>query len=351
MIILCGGVFLMAIKMLMFDFRESEKNYFKENELENFDINFYRESLNKDTVSRLPREDLDNAMIISVFIESELDEKVINSFKNLRIISTRSTGVEHINQKAAEAKNIAVVNVEAYGSKSVAQYTFGLILALVRRIVPASKYIQDKQHSCTDFIGRDISKLTLGVIGTGSIGAAVCKIAKFFGMNVIAYDLKEKKEFTESFDIKYVDFETILKQSDIITLHLPYTGNNYHMFSDEQFNLMKNSAYLINTSRGEIVSTTSLYDAITKGKIKGAALDVLECEDMNFKCSRMSDITGGSLQCYLEAKALEELVKLPDVIVTPHIAYETQEAIDYILDVTFIAISDIIQGGNSYRVY
>lgn len=341
----------MALKMLVFDYRESEKEFFGTHELDNFDISFYSESLNDETITQIPQEHLDSTCIISVFVDSEVTENVINSFKNLRIISTRSTGVDHINQKAANAKNIAVVNVEAYGSKSVAQYTIALILLLVRHIIPASEFVSGGEFSCEDFLGRDLSKLTLGVVGTGNIGVAVCKIANTFGMKVIAYDIVEKQELTTMYNIHYVDLNTLLKESDIITIHIPYTGENFHMFSSEQFSLMKKCAYFINTSRGEIVSTKALYDAISNGIIKGAALDVVMCEDLSFRCNQMSQKMKNTLECFEEAKLVKELAKLPNVIITPHIAYETQDAIDYILRNTFIAISDIIKGGNSYRVY
>ena len=221
----------MSIKMLVFDYRESERKFFGNNKFENFDITFYSESLNEDSVKNLPLEQLEHTMVVSVFIDSELTEDVINSFKNLRIISTRSTGVDHINLKAAEAKNIAVINVEGYGSKSVAQFTIGLMINLVRKIIPASRYILSENESCSNFLGRDLSKLTLGVMGTGAIGSAVCKLASVFGMKVLTYDITKKHELISKYDVRYVDFDALLKQSDILTLHMPYTGNNFHLIS------------------------------------------------------------------------------------------------------------------------
>lgn len=344
-----GGKY-MAIKLLVFDFRESERDFFRSHELENFEITFFPESLNKETLKNLSSDLLEQTAVISVFVDSEVTEEVINSFKNLRIISTRSTGVEHINKKAADAKNIAVVNVEGYGARPVAQYTIGLILALVRQIIPASEYLKSENRICQSFVGRDISKFTIGIVGTGSIGFAVAKHALAFGMKVLAYDIAERKELTEKYEIQYVDFNTLLRNADIVSIHIPYTGENKDMFGFEQFSIMKNTAYLINTSRGEIVNIRDLYNAVTKGAIKGAALDVVTCEYFNFKCSNLSHTLHNNFNCVEEAKILREFVKHPDVIVTPHIAYETQDAIDYILEVTFIAISDIIKGGNSYRV-
>lgn len=342
----------MAIKILVFDYRESERNFFGSNKFEQFDITFYNESLNDDFIKNIPREQLENTYAISVFIDSDVTKNVINAFKNLRIISTRSTGVDHIDLKAAAAKNIAVINVEGYGSKAVAQFTIGLMISLVRRIVPASKYITQNEHgSCSNFLGRDIANLTLGVVGTGSIGAAVCKLGCAFGMNVMAYDLTEKKELSSNYDIKYVDLNTLLKNSDIVSLHIPYTGNNFHMFSEVQFDMMKNSAYIINTSRGEILDTFALYKALTGHKLAGAALDVVICEQISFRCSQFSKQLNKDIICLEEAKIVKELAGMDNVIITPHIAYETQDAIDYILEVSFKGILDCIKGGSEYRTY
>ena len=187
-------------------------------------------------------------------------------------------------------------------------------------------------------------------MGTGSIGISVAKLALVFGMKVLAYDIVEKREFTEKYNITYVDFNTLLRESDIVSIHTPYNGENKDMFAFEQFSIMKNTAYLINTSRGEIVNIRDLYNAISKGAIKGAALDVVTCEFFNFKCSNLTQTLHNNFDCVEEANILKELTHNSNVIVTPHIAYETQDAIDYILEVTFIAILDIIKGGNSYRV-
>lgn len=341
----------MAVKLLVFDFRESEKDFFRSHDLENFEITFFTESLNSETVKNLSQELLDNTPVISVFVDSEVTEDVINSFKNLRIISTRSTGVDHINQKAAAAKNISVVNVEGYGARSVAQFTIGLILALVRQIIPASNFLKSDRRTCRSFIGRDVSKFTIGVVGTGNIGIAVAKLALAFGMKVLVYDINERKDLTEKYNVKYVDFNELLKEADVVSIHVPYTGENKDMFAFEQFSIMKNTAYLVNTSRGEIVNIKDLYNAVSKGAIKGAALDVVTCEYENFGCANLAHKEFyDNFDCVEEAKIMAELTKNQNVIITPHIAYETQDAIDYILEVTFIAISDIIKGGNSYRV-
>lgn len=337
----------MAIKMLIFDFRDSEKKFFEENKFENFDITFIKESLNEDTVDNLTPEQLEQTAVISVFIDSEVTQAVIDKFKNLRTVSTRSTGIDHINHKACVDKNIDVINVGTYGARSVAQYTMGLMIALIRKIIPASRYVLNKDSACDSFLGRDISKLTIGVIGTGSIGAAVCKLAHALDMKVLAYDLVHRQELLEV--VEYVDFDKLIRESDVVTLHVPYTGENQNMISAEQFKMMKKDAYIINTSRGEILDTIALYDAITSGEIAGAGLDVVSCETYSFKCNQFVKRLGEDMTCMREAETVEKLAQMPNVIVTPHIAYETQDAVDYLLEMTFKGIQDCIQGGSEFK--
>ncbi len=337
----------MTVNMLVFDYRESEKNFFDTNSLENFDITFFEESLNEETLKQIPQSLIDNTTVISVFVNSEVTKNVIYAFKNLRIISTRSTGLDHINHKAAVEKNIDVINVGSYGAKSVAQYTMGLMLALIRHIVPASQYIQNKHELCPNYVGRDVSQLTMGVIGTGSIGASVCRLAKVFGMKILAYDIMPKQELYG--EVEYTDLDVLLKESDVVTLHLPFTGDNYQMIGDKEIRLMKPSSYLINTSRGEILDFFALYDAICEDRLAGAAIDVVNCETINFNCHRQSKKTKTTLYCMKEAEHVKRLTEFPNVIITPHIAYETQDAIDYILKMTFKGIIDCIQGGSRFK--
>ncbi len=339
----------MSINMLVFEYRETEHAFFENNSLKNFNIKFFTSPLNEETLKEIPQELVDNAMIISVFIESEVTEDVINKFKNLRIISTRSTGVDHINCRAAKNRNICIINVENYGSTSVAQFTFGLILALVRKIVISTNCMKELQKSSMSFVGRDLSKLSIGVIGTGAIGGAVCRLAHFFGMKILAYDLNEKQELKDKFSVQYTSLENLLQKSDVVTLHTPYTGKNKNMISYPQFEMMKKTSYFINTSRGEIVDTRALKKALDENQISGVALDVVNCESYSLKCEELiSKIGGVPMECHEEVKIINEIVKYPNVIITPHIAYETQDSIDYILQKSFEGIVDTIKGGSNY---
>lgn len=338
----------MACKMLFFDYRKPEEHFFKKHKFENFDIKFFEESLNESTLNLLTEEDFENTMIISVFISSTIDENIISRFKNLRVISTRSTGYDHICINSCVNKNVTLLNVDSYGSIAVAQFTLGVIIMLVRNIFPAIKAVKDNNFEFGDLCGRDLNSLTLGVIGTGAIGSSVCKYAHAFGMKILAYDVVQKKELIAEADVKYVEMEELLRHSDIVTLHFPYFKENYHLFSTKQFDMMKQGSYFINVSRGEVVDTEALLEFAKKQKFKGIAIDVVACPDLESVSGQILDKS--SVSCMRTSEVVKELEKLPNVILTPHMAYDTQEAVDYILEMTFEGLLDFLTGGHKHRV-
>lgn len=341
----------MAIDMLMFDFREPEKKYFEDNDFDCFNIKFFEGSLNEAALEILPPEVFDNVTVLSVFISSDVNENVIKRFKNLRVIATRSTGVDHIDIEYCRKNHIAVTNVVNYGATSVAQYTFGLILSLVRKIIPANLYMRDYNRSNNSFLGRTLDGITLGVVGTGAIGGSVCHIAHCFDMKVLAYDVHPKAELIEKCGTNYVEFDELLRNSDVITLHLPYTKDNYNMLAKPQFEKMEKKPFIINTSRGELINLADLKNALSRGLISGAGLDVLSCESLTFRCEEYCPSLGMShAECIDELKIVKEIINWDNVIITPHIAYETQESVDYILHTSMISIMDFFKGANTDRV-
>lgn len=341
----------MTVNMLVFDFKDTEREFFANHSFTDFNIIFYRESLTEEFLDNIPQEQKDNAYVVSVFIDSYVNAAVINAFKNMRILSTRSTGYDHIDLKACQKKNITVLNVVNYGETSVAQFTFGLILALLRNLIPASRAVKCSYGSGADFTGRDLSKMTIGVAGTGAIGAAVCRIAHAFGMKILAYDIKVKKELEETLGVRYMKLEDLLANSDIVTLHMPYTGDNRNMFSKKEFERIKQDAYFINTSRGEVVDMEALFKAVESKKLKGAALDVVACESVSFHCDELAGNLGGiSLECRRETEFVKKLAQFDNVIITPHIAYDTSDAVNYILEKTMNQIKTVIKGDKAERI-
>jgi len=335
------------MKMLMFDFRDSEKKFFKNNEFPDFDITFIPEPLNE--MSKLTREQYEETDVISVFISSNLTEDVLSKFKNLRVVATRSTGYNHIDVKYCSQHNIAVFNVEEYGQTSVAQFTFGLILALVRNLFPAYLDIQRNYVNHANYEGRNLNKMTLGIIGCGSIGSVVAKIANSFNMKVLIHSYAKRNDISSFAD--YVSLEELLKISDIITLHLPYTSENYHMIGEEEFALMKDGAYFVNTARGELIDILALYESLLNGKLRGAALDVLECEYLALNPENViEEIKTYDARCVASALITQKLLGMPNVIITPHIAYNTEESVETLLETTFNNIRDFHKGFRNNQV-
>lgn len=327
------------MKMLIFDFRDSEKEFFEKHDLPDFDIEFIKEPLNE--MSCLSEEQLNETDVISIFITSNLTEEVIKKFRNLRIIATRSTGYNHIDLKYCSQNNIAVFNVGKYGETSVAQYTFMLILSLVRKLIPAYLDVHNNLIQYEKYEGRDLKDLTIGILGCGSIGSSVAKMAHFFGMNVLACSYEQNAEIT-SFT-NYCSMDELIKTSDIITLHTPLNLNTQHIINDEAIKRMKKGVYIINTARGELIDIIALYNNMLSGHVGGAALDVIECE--KFAVNEIPIETEEDCSnCLTKALAVQKLLSMQNVIITPHIAYNTKESIDKLLATTFNNIRDFSKG-------
>lgn len=333
------------MKMLIFDFRESEKEFFNNNEFKDFEITFINEPLN--SLTQLTEEQWNETDIISVFISSSVTEDVIHKFKNLRIIATRSTGYDHIDIQCCAGKNIAVFNVEQYGQKAVAEYTLGIMIALVRNILPAYLDVQKNIIYHPDYEGRNLCSMTLGIIGCGAIGEAVAKLAISFGMKVLITSYAKCKELDEN--ISYVTIEELLEESDIISLHIPYTKETHHFLNEKEFDRMKDGVYIINTARGELINSIVLYENLLSGKVKGAALDVLECEQVALT-GDLTHIKNSDTNCVASALITQKLLALKNVIITPHIAYNSKEAIETLLMTTFNNIRDYLKGEHSKRL-
>lgn len=335
------------MKMLMFDFRDTEKEFFDNNKLVDFDLSFIGEPLNADY--KLTEEQKLETDIISVFRSSNLTDKVLKQFKNLRIIATRSYGYGHIDLDYCIEHNIAVLNVEQYGEEAVAQYAIALIIVLVRNMLPAILDMKNHKINYKHYEGKKLNNLTLGIIGCGQIGSAVAKIANYFGMKVLIHSYMQNPELDSFCD--FVSLDELLSESDVISLHLLYTGDNYHLIGKEEFEKMKDGVVFVNTARGELLDIKALYDNLVKGKVKAAALDVLECEFLSTHPGELSNVIKDSeSHCVETALVTQKLFNMDNVIITPHIAYNTHESVNYLLTKTFNNIRDYIKGANTNRV-
>jgi D-lactate dehydrogenase len=287
----------------------------------NADVSFYEEKLDENNVALAKDADA-----ISVFVNCTVDKKVIDSIPNLKFIATRSTGFDHIDYEYAATKGIKVSNVPAYGSSTVAEFAFALLLTLSRKIREGGQALKENGNYSTpqNTQGFDLENKTIGIVGTGKIGKNIVKIAKGFNMNVLAYDLYPDMTFAAENNFIYKTLPEVLSGSDIVTLHAPYTKENHHLINKENISLFKKGAYLINTARGELIETEALVGALQNGTIAGAGLDVLEGE----KEFKKGDVI--------------PMLQMPNVLMTPHIAFNTLEAETRIFQTTIDNIKGFI---------
>lgn len=280
---------------------------------------------------------------MSVFIYSRVDQAIIDAMPNLRLIATRSTGYDHIDMTAANARDIIVSNVPSYGEHTVAEHTFALILALSRNVHKSHVRRLHNNFSIEGLKGFDLKDKTIGVIGAGKIGLHVIKIARGFGMHILAYDAFENRFLSDVLDFDYVPLDELLGQSDIITLHTPYNEKTHHLIDERSIARIKRGAILINTARGELVDNDALIQALDQGILSGAGLDVLEGEHLIKEEKEL--LAGGQAQGDLSELIKDHnLLRRDNVVYTPHIAFYSDEALHRILKTTTENIMCFVDG-------
>lgn len=323
--------------VIFYDTKPFEREFFEKELSEQYNLVFKDSELTPD---RVLSDVESNVEIISVFTASRITSEILLKFKNLKLILTRSVGYSHIDIDYCKANGILVANVPHYGDYTVAEYSFGLLLCLCRRICYGINELKNGDMYPETF-GMELFDKTIGIIGTGAIGSKTVKIAKGFSMNVICYDIKENIELIEKYSVRYVSIDTLFKLSDVIMIHAPLTTNSYHLVNKEKISLMKENSLIVNTARGELIDTEALYDALIEERIKGAALDVLEYEETISNKRPGEHINLKNLRTSL---INSKLLNLKNVIVTPHIAYDTTEAVNRILNITLSNLKSFYNG-------
>ena len=275
-----------------------------------------------------------DADVISVFTTSRVNAKVLKQFKNLKLIALRSVGFNHVDMQYCRENHIVVENSPNYGNQSVAEFALALLMDVLRKVTMSYLGYKDAKVHPSCLMGLELYGKTMGIVGLGAIGSTFAKISHGLGMKILGYDKNEKENLKRDLNVVYTDFDTLVRKSDFISIHAPLTQENYHMFDEDSFEKMKNSAILINTGRGELIDTSALFNALVNKKILGAGLDVLENEQTITDVDYMLGINR------LDKLALEQtiinsrLFQLDNVILTPHIAYNTKEAVERILSTT-----------------
>lgn len=282
-----------------------------------------------------PQQDADifDATVLSTFINSALTRENLSNFPQLKLVVTRSTGYDHIDLEYCKEKNITVCNVPAYGVHTVAEHTIALMLSISRNIIPSVERTRKGDFSQTGLEGLELYGKTLGVIGAGNIGSVVIDIAKGMGMKIFAYS-RHPEEHPNTEDTKYGGLDDVLANSDIITLHVPLTPDTKHMINMQNIGKIKKGAILINAARGGLVETAAIVEALRTGVIKAAGLDVLE-EECDLKEEKELLTTEFLNKCDPKTALMNHvLLNHDNVIVTPHNAFNSHEAVMQILHTT-----------------
>ena len=331
------------MKVAYFTSKGWEKNYIESSGiLKGTDVEFVfiNESLN---IDQIPEDTSFDA--ISVFVDSKISQEVLDKFTSLKFIATRSTGFDHIDIKATKKKGIVVASVPAYGENTVAEFAFALLLTLSRKVYQGYHRVREEgSFSQEGLTGFDLKGKTLGIIGTGHIGRHSIKIAQGFDMKVIANDAFPNKEMAKEMRFEYLSLDEVLANSDVITIHVPYMKETHHLINKDNINKIKKGAILINTSRGAVVETEAMVKALKDGILGGAGLDVLEEEDIvknELDFLTKPDVEKRNLRTILQNHAL---IDMPNVIITPHNAYNTNEALERILNTTLENIKGFLAG-------
>ncbi len=290
---------------------------------------FFETKLNKDTIG-LAR-DCDG---VCVFVNDTVNAEVIDKLTEMGVkaIALRCAGYNNVDINHAKGK-IAVFRVPAYSPYAVAEHAMAMLLCLNRKIHKAYIRTRDHNFSLANLTGFDLNEKTVGIIGTGKIGTVFANICKGFGMNIIAYDKFPSKEN----GLNYVALETIFKDSDIISLHCPLTEETHHIINQDTIDKIKQGAIIINTSRGALIDANALLNGIKSRKVGGACLDVYEEESEFFFEDRSEDIIGDDI--------LARLISMPNVLVTSHQAFLTEEALNNIAITTIENINEYFSKG------
>ncbi len=315
--------------LAFFDTKEYDKMFFDAmKEKNNIHIRYFEDKLSPETVSLS-----EGADAVCAFVNDDINQAVIERLYRMgvRLIAMRCAGYNNIDFKAAYGK-VHVVRVPAYSPYAVAEYAMALLLAVNRKVHKSYIRTRDFNFSLNRLVGFDLYGKTVGIIGTGKIGQIFANICKGFGMQILAYDVYPN----EKLGLKYVSLKELCAKSDIISLHCPLTESTHYMINKETLAKMKDGVFLINTSRGALIDTEALLDAIRTRKVGGAGLDVYE-EETEIFFEDFSD-------SFIGDDTLSLLLSMPNVIVSSHQAFLTKEALENIAEVTFANLTAYFSG-------
>lgn len=311
------------MKIAFFDTHGFDRKYFEEaNKKFKHEIHFFKVSLDSQSAKLAAGFDC-----VCAFVNDNLKAETLKVLKEggIRLVALRSAGFNHVDLKAAQDFGLPIVRVPAYSPYAVAEHAVALLMTLNRKTHKAYQRVRDANFSLDGLVGHDVHGKTVGVIGTGKIGAVFAKIMRGFGCQVLAFDLSPVKEL-QDLGVTYVDQQRLYQESDIVSLHVPLNKQTHHMIGTQALSLMRPGAILINTSRGGLIDTKALIVALKKEQLGGAALDVYEEEEGLFFRDQSEHV--------LQDDDLARLMTFPNVLITAHQAFLTHEALTNIAETT-----------------
>ncbi len=325
-----------TLKILFYDTKSYDRDSFQEalSSFSGIEIEYTKSDLDPRTAALAEGFDA-----VCAFVSSDIGTKTVEILhqKGIRLILMRCAGFNNVDLETVKKYDIRVMRVPGYSPEAVAEHAMALALAANRRLHKAYNKVRENDFSLSGLMGFNFYEKTAGIIGTGKIGAAMCRICQGFGMKVIAYDVYENpglKGFVE-----YVSLEKLLSDSDVISLHCPLMDSTYHLINIDTIRQMKDGVILVNTSRGALVKTDDLIEGIRMHKFAGVGLDVYEEETNNVFEDRSDEI--------LEHSTTARLLSFPNVMITSHQGFFTREALNAIAETTLQNADDFIAGRES----
>lgn len=327
------------MKIAFFSSKPYDKIFFEaENKNYGFELNFYETHLGPHIVNAIEDE-----QAVCVFVNDKVNRQVIEILakKGVKIIALRCAGFNNVDLEAAKEFGIKVCRVPAYSPEAVAEHTMAMLLTLNRKTHKAYNRVREQNFALNGLLGFNLFQKTIGIVGTGKIGKAYINIAKGFGCKIIAYDLYPDQELMNN-GVEYVELDKLFKSSDIISLHCPLTPENHYMINQETIAMMKDGVTIINTSRGGLINTHEAIEALKNHKIGYLGIDVYEQEEKLFFKDLSAEI--------IQDDMIQRLMSFPNVLVTAHQAFFTQEALEQISEITMRSISEIKEKGSTDEV-
>jgi D-lactate dehydrogenase len=321
------------MKVIFFSTKPYDKLFFDRcNKTQDFEIEYFETHLGPHIVNAIGSADA-----VCVFVNDKVNAGVIKVLaeKGVRIIALRCAGFNNVDTEAAKQYGITVCRVPAYSPEAVAEHTLALILTLNRKTHKAYNRVREQNFSLNGLLGFNLHGKTIGVIGTGNIGKSFCHIMMGLGCTVLAYDILKDKTLEDA-GAQYQSLENVLAQSDIVSLHCPLNNTTQYLINHQTIAIMKKGVMLINTSRGKLINTPHVVQALKSGHIGYLGIDVYEQEEQLFFKDRSGDI--------IEDDIIQRLTSFPNVLVTAHQAFFTEEALTQIASITLDNISSIVAG-------